>query len=52
MKFKSKTDNNNDLAADTVTINNFFAHWIRKLNIVRYGDETAILPTANTVDVY
>ena len=52
MKFKSKTDNNNDLAADTVTINNFFAHWIRKLNIVRYGDERAILPTANTVDVY
>ena len=52
MKFKSKTDNNNDLAADTVTINNFFAQRIRKLNIVRYGDETAILPTANTVDVY
>ena len=45
LKFKSKADNNDDLAAGTVTVNNFFAHWIRELNIVIYGDERPILPT-------
>ena len=52
MKFKSKANNNCDLAAGTVTVNNVFVHWIRELNIVRYGDERPILPTINTVNVY
>ena len=52
MKFKSKANNNNDLVAGTVTVNNFFAHWIREINIVRYGDEKPIFLTTNMVDVY
>ena len=52
LKFKSKANNNNDLAGGIVTVNIFFAHWIRELNIVRYGDERPILRTTNTVDVY
>ena len=38
--------------AGTVTVNNFFAHWIREINIVRYGDEKPIFLTTNMVDVY
>ena len=52
MKFKSKANNNKDLVAGTVTVKNFSIHWIRELNIVRYGDERPILPTTNMVDVY
>ena len=52
LKFKSKANNNKDLAAGTVTVKNFSVHWIRELNIVRYGDERPILPTTNMVDVY
>ena len=37
--------------AGTVTAN-VFTHWIRELNIVRYGDERPVLPTTNTVNVY
>ena len=52
LKFKSKANNNKDLVAGTVTVKNFSVHWIRELNIVRYGDERPILPTTNMVDVY
>ena len=38
--------------AGTVTVNNFFAHWIREINIVRYGDEKPIFLKTNMVDVY
>ena len=52
LKFKSKANNNKDLAAGTVPVKNFSVHWIRELNTVRYGDERPILPTTNMVDVY
>ena len=51
LKFKSKANNNNDLAAGTVNANNFFANWMRELNIPRYGFERPILQTTNTVGV-
>ena len=52
LKFKSAADNDNDLLAGTVPVNNFFAHWIREINIARYGDDQSILPLINTVDIY
>ena len=33
-------------------VNNFFAHWIKELNIKRYGDDIPILPLTNTVEIY
>ena len=51
-KVKSKADNKDDLAARTITVNNFFAHWIKEINVVRYGDDVPVLPTTNMVDVY
>ena len=42
----------NDLADDVITVNNFFAHWIKELDIKRYGDDIPILPLTNTVEIY
>ena len=33
-------------------VNNFFAHFIKEIDIKRHGDDIRILPTNNTVDVY
>ena len=33
LKFKLAADNNNNLAATTVTVNNFFTHWIKEIDI-------------------
>ena len=35
-----------------VMVNNFFAHWLKELDIKHYLDEIHILPTNNTVDIY
>ena len=33
-------------------INKFFAHWIKEIDIKRYGDDMPILPLISTVDIY
>ena len=35
-----------------MTVNNFLEHWIKEIDIKRYGDESPILPLINTVDIY
>ena len=35
-----------------MTVNIFFAHFVKEIDIKRYGNDIRILPTNNTVDVY
>ena len=39
LKFKSADDNDNNLAARTIPVNNFFVHWIKEIDIGRYGED-------------
>ena len=52
MKIKKSSNVANDLTDDVITVNNFFAHWIKELDIKRYGDDIPILLLTNTVEVY
>ena len=52
LKIKSKTNTANDIAKTATVVNNFFAHWIKEIDIKRLGDDTPILPTSSTVDIY
>ena len=52
MKIKKNSNVANNLADDVITVNNFFAHWIKELDIKRYGDDIPILPLTNTVEIY
>ena len=52
MKIKSATDNNNDIAAGVIAVNNYFAHLIKEIDIKRYGGDIPILPLTNTVEIY
>ena len=36
----------------TNAVNNFFAHWLKEVDIKRYPDDIRILPRNNTVDIY
>ena len=38
MKIKKATDESTDLDTDLITINNFFAHFVKERNITRYGN--------------
>ena len=37
---------------DIITVNNFFAYWIKELDIKRYVDDIPIVPLTNTVEIY
>ena len=52
IKIKSTADNDNDIAAGIITVKKFFAHWIRKVDVKRYGDDISILLLTNAVDIY
>ena len=41
-----------DIDGTMTTVNNFFAHWLKEVDIKRYPDDIRILPTNNTVDIY
>ena len=52
MKIKKKSNIANDLNGNLITVNNFFAHWIKEIDIKKLGDDQPILPTINTVEIY
>ena len=52
IKMKSAADNDNNIAAGVIKVKIFLAHWIKEVDIKRYGDNTPILLLTNTVDIY
>ena len=52
LKIKKKTNVVNNIDDDEITVNNFFAHWIKEIDIKRYDDDIPVLPLTNTIEVY
>ena len=52
LRIKERTDDANDIDADEITVNNFFAQRIKEIDIECYGDDLTILSLTNTVEVY
>lgn len=52
IKIKSKAVVANNIAANMMTVNNFFVFWIKEINIKRYGDDLEIVLTNNVTDIY
>ena len=51
MKIKKSSNVANDLADDVITVN-FFAHWVKELDIKRYGENIPIVLLTNTIEIY
>ena len=51
IQFTKNTNKTAQMDADLITVNNFFGHWIKDIDIRSYPDDTRILPTNNSVDV-
>ena len=52
IKIKKKCDNNSDIDADLITVNNFFAHWIKEISITRYSSDKELAPTFSPWEMY
>ena len=50
--YKKKLNAANDIDDDLITVNTFFAHLLKEMDIRRYGDDVRKLPTNNTVDIH
>ena len=50
--FRKPLDKAAAIDDDIIPVNNFFAHWVKDLNIKRYGDDIAVLPINKTLDIY
>ena len=51
IKFTKKSDKTSALDKTVTTVNNFFGHWFKDIEVLRYPDDKQILPTNNTVSV-
>ena len=52
IQIKKKSDKTADIDGTLMTVNNFFCHWLKEIDIKRYPDELRILQTNNTVEMY
>ena len=39
IEIKKKSDNTADIDKDLITVNNFFAHWVKEISITKYGSD-------------
>ena len=52
MKIKKSTNQNADIGHDLITVNNFFAHLVKEINIAKYGIDKELIPTFSPYKTY
>ena len=52
MKMKKKTNQNSDIDGDMITVNNFFAHFIREISVTKYESDKELIPTFSLSGIY
>ena len=52
IKIKKKSNNNSNTDGDLITVNNFFAHWVKEVSITKYGSDKELPPTFMPWEVY
>ena len=52
IKFKKKSNNSSDIDDDLITVNNFFAHWVKEISITKYGSDKELPPTFTPWEIY
>ena len=52
IKIKKSVNNTADVDTDLITVNDFFAHWIKEISITKYGSDKELPPTFSPSEVY
>ena len=52
MKIEKKTNQNLDTDADLIIANNFFAHFVKEINVKTYGSDKELIPTFSPYEMY
>ena len=52
IKFKKKSNNDSNIDTDLMTVNNFFAHWVKEISITNYGSDKELPPRFTPWEIY
>ena len=52
IKIKKKSNNSTDIDDDLITVNDFFAHWVKEISITKYGSDKELPPTFTPWEIY
>ena len=52
IRFRKLSNPAQDLDPNLLPINNFFAHWIKEIDITKYGANKSLIPTTTPQEVY
>ena len=52
IKIKKMTNKASNIDTDLITVNNFFAHFVKEINITRYGNDTQFIPIFSPYEIY
>ena len=52
IKFKKETNVVLNLENDVITVNNFFTHWIKEINITKFSTTKSLIPTSTPMKIY
>ena len=52
IKIKKATNEVNDMDDDLITADNFFAHFIKEMKVMRYGSDKQLMPTFSPYKIY
>ena len=52
IKINKKSNNNSDIDDDLITVNNFFAHWVKEISITKHGSGRELPPTFTPWEIY
>ena len=52
VKIKKVSDESADIDSDLITVNNFFADFIKEISIMRYGNDKKLMPTFSPYEIY
>ena len=52
IKIKKKTNAALTIDGDMITVNNFFAHWVKEISVTKYGSDKKLPPKFSPWEVY
>ena len=52
IRFKKLSNIAHNLDVDIYLVNNFFAHWIREIDVTKYGTNKSLIPTTTPKEIY
>ena len=52
IKIKKRANKASNIDTDLVTVNNFFAHWVKEVSITKYGSDKELPPTFSVYEGY